>query len=143
MSFDLKVVNGDLVLKNSDFSVVRDNDKLAQDLIKIALTEVGSNVLQPWYGSLLSRTLIGSVLNADIVISSATSQLQNAIENLKKLQNLQVSSGQKVSPSEQIAAVSAINIERNNVDPRLFSVLIRVLDRSFSRVNASFNVSNT
>lgn len=142
MSFDLKVVNGDLVIKNADLAKVTGNDKLIQDLLKIALTTAGANVLQPWYGSLISKTLIGSYISSDIVIDAAKTQLQNAIQNLKNLQNLQVASGQKVTPDEQISFISDISVVRNNIDLRLFYVTIKVLDRAFGRVNAAFPVDN-
>jgi phage baseplate assembly protein W len=141
LSFDLQVLNGDLVIQNGDLSTIQNNDKLVQDLLKIALTTLGSNPLQPWYGSSISRTLIGSILSSDITIASAQSQLQSAIENLKNLQAIQIASGQTVSPGEQIAAIQAIQITRSTIDPRLFTVLIKVLDRTFGSVGASFNAS--
>jgi hypothetical protein len=143
MSFDLQVTNGDLVLVNGDLGTVTGSNKLVQDLLKIALTTAGANVLQPWYGSLISRTLIGSFLNSDITVSVAQNQLQNAIENLQNLQNIQVSSGQKMDPAEQIAFISNISIVRNTVDPRLYSVTINVISRAFGKVTASFTVNNT
>jgi hypothetical protein len=140
MSFDLKVLNGDLVIANSDFAIVQGNDKLVQDLLKIALTEAGGNVLNPWYGTLISKSLIGSVLQNDILLSVAQTQLQNAIENLKKLQNLQVASGQSVSPDEQIAFIQNISITQSPFDPRLYQTTINVLSRSFGKVSATFMV---
>lgn len=143
MSFDLLIKNGDLVIQQGDLTSIKGRNKLIQDLLKIALTTAGGNVLQPWYGSLISKTLIGSHLDSDIIFSAAKSQLQNAIENLKNLQNIQAASGQRVSPDEQISFISDISVIRNTIDPRIFSVIIKVLDRSFGRVSASFNVSNT
>ena len=140
MSFDLKVLNGDLVITNSDFAIVQGNDKLVQDLLKIALTEAGGNVLNPWYGTLISKSLIGSVLQNDILLSVAQTQLQNAVENLKKLQNMQVASGQSVSPDEQIAFIQNISITQNPFDPRLYQTTINVLSRSFGKVSATFTV---
>ena len=98
MSFDLQVLNGDLVIKNSDLATVTGKDKLIQDLLKIALTDAGGNVLNPWYGTLIGKSLVGSVLNSDILLSVAQTQLQNAVETLKKLQNMQVAEGQSVTP---------------------------------------------
>jgi phage baseplate assembly protein W len=140
LSFDLKIVNGDLVLKNGDLASIKGKDKLIQDILKIALTPAGGNVLQPWYGSLLQRTLVGSPLQTDIITSVAKTQLQNALETLKNLQNLQVSAGQKVDPSEQLAFIKDINIERNRVDPRQFRIQIVVLNRAFGTVSVSLNV---
>lgn len=143
MSFDILISNGDLVIKNGDIATVSGQNKLIQDILKIALTTAGSNVLQPWYGSLISKTLIGSYLSNDIIISVAKSQLQNALDTLKNLQNIQAASGQRVSPSEQISFITNLSIVRNTIDPRLFTVVISVLDRSFGKVSASFNVNNT
>ena len=102
MSFDLKITNGDLVLENGDFKIVQDSEKLIQDILKMALTEAGSNPLYPWYGSFISRSIIGSSLDVGITFQIAQSQLQNSIENLKNLQVAQLKSGQKVSADEQI-----------------------------------------
>jgi hypothetical protein len=142
MSFDLKIVNGDIVFENANLAVIRGKDKLVQDILKMALTSVGANPLQPWYGSFLSKTLIGSVLQTDIVLTYAKSQLQNSLETLKKIQNLQVAAGVKMSPEEQISFVKDISITRNSVDLRLYSVVISVINRAFGKVNVDFGVSN-
>lgn len=141
MSFDLQVLNGDLVIQNSDLAIIRGNTKLVQDLLKIALTTAGGNTLNPWYGTLISQSLIGSVLSSDILLSNAQTQLQNAVESLKRLQNLQVASGQKVTPDEQIAFIQNISIVRSPIDPRLFNVSIGVLSRSFGKVSTGFTVT--
>jgi hypothetical protein len=143
MSFDLQVKNGDLVLNNGDLAQVSGSDKLIQDILKIALTAAGGNILQPWYGSLISRSLIGSYLQTDIIISMAQGQLQNAVQTLQNLQNLQVSSGQSVTPDEQISFIKNISITRSTVDFRTFNVSIQVLNRAFGKVNAVFTASNT
>lgn len=143
MSFDLKIKNGDLVIKDSDLDTVNGADKLVQDLLKVALTTAGANILQPWYGSLVSRTLIGSYLQSDIIFAIAKTQLQNSVESLKTLQNIQISTGQKVTPDEQIAFINDISIIRNSADPRIFQVVIKVLNRSFGRVSAAFTMNNT
>ena len=142
MSFDLKIVNGDLSIKNGDLDTINGKDKLIQDVLKIVLTEVGSNPFNPWYGSYVSRTLIGSYLDSDIVLSAAKNQLQIAIENLKALQQKQLESGQKMSPEEQISVILNVIVDRNAFDPRLFEVVIKILNKSFGKVDTSFRVSN-
>lgn len=143
MSFDLAVLNGDLIVgTNGDLTTVSGSNKLVQDILKISLTQVGANTLQPWYGSLVSKTLIGSFLKSDIIFTMAQTQLQNALENLKNLQNIQVAQGQKVTPDEQIASISNISITRNTVDLRLISVIIQVLSKAFGKVSAAFTVTN-
>lgn len=141
MSFDLKIRNGDLVLQNGDLQPVVDTDKLVQDLLKICLTEAGSDPMNPWYGSYVSRTLIGSYLTPSITVQVAQSQLQNAIENLKNLQTAQIKSFQMVSPAEQISAILNISIIQNPIDPRVYQVAVKVLSKALTPVSTSFNVT--
>jgi len=141
MSYDLKISNGDLVLQSGDFKTVRDGDKLLQDILKICLTTAGSNILQPWYGSFISRSLIGSALSTSVVLQVGQSQLQNAIENLRSLQAAQVKSFQRVTPDEQIGAIQDISIVRSPVDPTTFTVSVKVLSKGFRPITATFDVS--
>ncbi len=140
MSFDLKIASGDLSLTNGDVATVVGSAKLKQDILKICLTKVGSNPFNPWYGSLLSRTMIGSNLDQDIIETVGKTQLETAIGTLKSLQGLQSNIIQPVSPEEQIAGISDISISRNQVDPRLYEVTVRVLSRALQQVDATFRV---
>src|ERR1035437_4382520 len=97
MSFDLKIINKDLVLKNGQLRTVIDSEKLIQDILKICLTNVGSNQLQPGYGSFISRTLVGSPMHTSVLVQVAKSQLNSCLDNLKSLQERQVKSFQRVS----------------------------------------------
>lgn len=143
MSFDLQVIAGDLVLQNGDLVTITGKNKLIQDVLKICLTEVGALPYAPWYGSFISKSLIGSSLDTDIILNVAKNQLQNSLENLQKLQELQVNNvNQKVTPDELIAGIGAINIERNQVDPRLFTVDVSIVNKTFSKASASFTVNN-
>ena len=142
MSFDLKIFNGDLVLENADLALVTGQQKLVQDILKIALTPAGGSPLQPWYGSLINRTLVGSYLSQNVTVDTAQNQLQTAMENLQNLQKLQVASGQPVSPAEQIAFIKSIKITRNTIDPRIYQVSILVLSRAFGQVTAAFTADN-
>ena len=141
MSFDLQINNGDLVIgTNGDLGIVQGSAKLQQSLLKIILTPVGGNPVQSSYGSLINKTLVGNVLRSDIVITMAQTQLTNAIETLQKIQAMQVAGGQKVTPDEQIASISKINITRNTIEPRLIEILVSVLNKSFGRVNTAFTI---
>lgn len=139
LSYDIKIVAGDLRIENGNLAVLRGKDKLSQDLVKIATTELGANPLHSWYGSMVSQSLIGSPLPEDITNNIAQSQLQNAIETLKQLQNLQASSGQKMTPEEQISYIQGISIQRSNQDLRVIQIIIKVLTKAFGTVAVSFN----
>jgi len=139
MSFDLKIVAGDLKIENSSLAILKGKDKLTQDLVKIATTELGANPLHSWYGSMVSTSLIGSALPIEISNNIAQSQLSSSIETLKELQNIQAGTGQKVTPDEQISYIKGISIQRSNQDLRVVQVMIGVLTRAFRSVNVTFN----
>jgi len=141
MSFDLKLTSGDLTIKNGALQLVTDTDKLIQDVLKVCLTDVGANPIQPWYGSFLSRSIVGSALDPTITVNLAQSQIQNAIENLKSLQSAQVSSLQAVTPSELISTISQISVLRSNADLRLYDVLVSVISKGLKKVSPSFTIS--
>tara|TARA_B110000503_G_scaffold101907_1_gene152201 strand:- start:115 stop:546 length:432 start_codon:yes stop_codon:yes gene_type:complete len=141
MSFDLKINNQDLVIKNGQLQQVTDSEKLIQDILKICLTAAGSNPLHPAYGSLVSRTLIGNPLYSSVLAQIGKAQLNNCLENLKSLQALQVKSFQRVSADEQIAAIVDISVYRSEVDLRYFNILIKAVTKGLKPITTAFRVS--
>ena len=141
MSFDLKIVSGDLVIANGDLKTVVDSEKLIQDILKLALTTAGSNPIHPWYGSFISRTLVGNPNYSSVLVQIAKSQLTTALQNLKDLQDLQIKSFQRVSADEQISAILDISVIRNQIDPRLFSIQVSVLSKGLKPITTAFAVS--
>jgi hypothetical protein len=141
MSFDLKIKNGDLVINNGQLQTVIDSEKLIQDILKMCLTAAGTNPLHPWYGSFISRTIIGSALNSDILVQIAQSQLTTSLDNLKNLQSQQVKSFQRVSADEQISAILDISIIRSKVDSRMFDIKIKALTKGIKPITTAFTVS--
>lgn len=141
MSYDLKIINKDLVINNSQLQTVIDSEKLIQDILKICLTTVGGNPFHPGYGSFLSRTIVGSSLSTDIIVQVAKSQLDTCLTNIQALQQIQLQSFQRVSADEQLAAVLGISIIRNSQDPRLFNVSIHALNKGFKPITTAFTVS--
>lgn len=141
MSFDLKIKNGDLVLVQGDLQTVVDSEKLIQDILKMALTTAGSNPIHPWYGSFVSRTLIGNPNYNSVLVQVGKSQLATSLQNLKDLQDLQVKSYQRVSADEQIATISDISIVQSQTDPRLYDVIIKALTKGLKPITTAFTVS--
>jgi hypothetical protein len=141
MSFDLRIVSGDLALVNGDLRIATDSEKLIQDILKICLTQAGANPTNPWYGSYVSRSLVGSVLGTSITVQLCQSQLQSAIENLMTLQKVQIKSAQPVTPDELIGSISNISVNRNVADPRLFSIQVSVISKGMKPITTTFQVS--
>jgi hypothetical protein len=141
MSFDLKIISGDLSIKNGSLQTVVDSEKLIQDILKICLTTAGTNPIHPWYGSFISRTIVGSAMDTSMLLNIAQSQLISCLENLKSLQELQVKSLQRVSADEQLNAVLAVSIVRNKIDLRYYDIKIKALTKGLKPISTNFNVS--
>lgn len=142
MSFDLQVIAGDLVLNNGLLQTVIDSNKLAQDILKICLTTAGTNPLHPWYGSFISRTLIGNPNYTSVLVQIGKTQLTTALTNLQQLQALQLQSFQRVTADEQLNAIMDISIIQNPINPTLFSIVIQVLTKGLKPISTNFMVNS-
>jgi hypothetical protein len=141
MSFDLAIAKGDLVIgSNGDLKKVVDNEKLVQDILKIALTPLGGNPFYPTYGSSVAKTVIGSALPFDMLNQIGSEQLRNSLDNLQKLQRAQSQRGQRVSPAETLAAIRSVSIIRNRIDPRHYTVSIDVLTKDLTSLTPNFSI---
>ncbi len=140
MSFDFRIVNGDLGIgTDGDLDKIEDTEKLIQEILKVAHTPLGSNVFYPWYGSPISQSLVGNALDMEFISTVASSQLQSSLENLQRLQQKQALE-QRVTPFEQLAAVKSVSITRNQTDPRYILVIIEALTRALSVVTTQFSL---
>lgn len=141
MSFDLKIKNGDLqIASNGDLQKVENTEKLIQDILKIVSIPLGGNPFFPWYGSSVSTSIIGNPFSFQFVGSLASSQIKNSLETLQKLQNIQSSSGQTLTPAELLAAIQEVKVERNQVDPRYFRIVIKALTKALTTATTTFDV---
>lgn len=140
MSFDLKIKNGDISL-NGDGSIttVVGNNKLRQDILKILLTDLGSNKYHKRYGSYIGRLNIGDVVDNQIISLDLERSARNAVKNLMALQRTQ-SSRQNLSPGEIIVDINRVTVERDELDPRLYNVSVSVLTREITDLTASLTV---
>jgi hypothetical protein len=141
MSFDLKILNGDIVIGvNKDLQKVENTEKLVQDVLKILMTPIGANVFFPFYGSPLSSSIIGTSLDMQFLTSIAQNQIRTGLETLQNMQKEQ-SSRQRVTPDELLAAVKEVNLLRNQVDPTFFTLYLSLIAKSLRTVNTSFDVT--
>ena len=141
MSFDLKIINGDLVINQGALQTVQDSEKLIQDILKICLTDVGSNPMHPSYGSFLSRSVVGNPAKSNVIVQIAQSQINTCLTNLQQLQQLQLKSFQKVSADEQLGAIIGISVVRSSFDLRLFNITIKCMTKGFQPITTAFTVN--
>jgi phage baseplate assembly protein W len=142
MSYDLKIINNDLVLNQGDLQQVVNSELLIQAILKICLTEVGSNPLHPSYGSFLSRTVVGNPQSNGAIVQIAQSQITSCLTNLQYLQKQQIKSLQKVSADEQLAAILDISVVRSTFDPRLFNIKIKCMNAGYLPITTAFTINN-
>lgn len=120
--------------------MIKNEEKLIQDVIKGTLTVKGSNTYHTWYGTILD-TLIGGKL-ANFSSSQGISSQRNLqvllgndvttfLNNLKKLQ-LQQKSVQTVTDKELLDQIILISVQQNPQNPGLVEISIKI-----SNVDAS------
>jgi hypothetical protein len=137
MSFDLKLSNGDLVLTASGQpEAVTGNDKIRQDILKILLTEEGDNSYHQSYGSSVGSLNVGENFGQSFTERSMEGSVSNAINKLITLQKFQ-SRTQFLNPAEVIVSIRNIQIYRDELDPRMWSIFVSVITQELEEVGQS------
>lgn len=140
MSFDLKIQNNDISISSGgDVELVRNTDKLVQDVLKIILTPQGSNKYYVWYGSVITSKVVGEVLGSYYTKLEITRAIQESLGNLMTMQQTQALY-QYVSPEETIAAINYIDIGRDETEPRQYNILVSVLTRKMTALETAFQL---
>lgn len=140
MSYDLKIINGDLLIdSDGDISIVTGNDKIFQEVKKIILTDVGENKFHPFYGSRAGRLNIGSIIDETFVASEIERSVKESMTNLIRLKDNQ-SRSQTLTPSEVILSVDKVVVERDNLDPRMWSIFISITTQALDTANTVVRV---
>jgi phage baseplate assembly protein W len=133
MSFDVRAFNGDVELgQNGDFMTVTDSDKLAQDIIKLLNTPIGTNPLNPGYGSTLTVNQIGtSILSAADLIDQTKTTITQALEQLISQQNAQ-SAIQPLTDAETLVDFETPIVEQDPQEPRRFNIAVNAISRGLT-----------
>lgn len=140
MSFDLKIKNGDISLNNDgSITTVFGNSKLRQDILKILLTDLGSNKYHKKYGSYIGRLNIGDISDNNLVILDLERSVRNALKNLMALQRFQ-SRKQGLSPGEILVDINNVIVERDDLDPRLYNITVSVMTKEITELTTSLAV---
>jgi phage baseplate assembly protein W len=140
MSFDLKIVGGDIAISSSgDAELVFNNEKLRQDIVKILITKVGSNKYHPNYGSEMGDLQIGNVADVNFLELDLQSSAEEAIRKLILLQRKQ-SRVQFLSPAEVIVDIVEVSVARDINDPRAWNIFISVLTQKLTTLTESLQI---
>lgn len=140
MSFDLKIENGDISInRDGTLSTVFDNAKLRQDIIKILLTKLGENKYHPSYGSEVGAINIGQIPDQELLELDLTASVNDAVNKLIALQKSQ-SRKQFLTPGEKIIALLNVSVQRDQIDPRLYSIFLSVQTGALTSISESITV---
>lgn len=132
MSFDLRAPNGDLELgSDGDVALVRDTDKLAQDVIKVLNTTLGSDPFNISYGSSLTTAHVGQALDPLMVTTRTQFIISQALDQMIATQAFQRTI-QFVSDAETIVDFEAPIVEQDSQDPRQFNISVRAISRDLT-----------
>lgn len=141
MSFDIKLENGDIFVDNNgETQIVTGLEKLKQDVAKMILTEIGSNIYHPWYGSELTDSIVGRATTANIIARNAEITITDALENLAFLQTEQTQF-QNVTPAETMGAIKEVAVEREPLDPRQWNIRVSVITRALTEITEEFSIT--
>lgn len=139
MSFDLELINNDVKLKaDGTIRTITDTPKLRQDIIKILMTELGTNKFHPWYGCTIGDS-VGKNLPDSILEAQVRSSVSQSLERLRSLQRKQ-SATQQVSLAEIIDVIAQITIERDIVDRRQLNIVVSVISKRITKVEEIFTL---
>jgi hypothetical protein len=117
---------------------IQNEDLLYQAVLKMLLTDVGSNPFHAWYGTSI-REGIGT--KALMGVSSVLSEdVRKALANLQSLQTEQAKY-QQVTFKERLYAVLGVQVRRHQQDPSTF--LIDVTVQNASATPISLNIVYT
>jgi hypothetical protein len=140
MSFDLKIVKGDIFIeRDGSIKTVFGNEKLRQDIVKILLTKIDENKYHSSYGSNLGIIQVGNVQDETFLKQDLANSAQDAIKTLMSLQRVQAKS-QYLSPSETIVDIKSIDIKRDTIDPRMYNIFISVLTQELDSITESITI---
>jgi hypothetical protein len=119
-----------------DIEVVSKENLLLQNVEKIIITKISSNIFHDWYGTGL-HTFIGTkIFDKDLLFNKIREQISVAIEKLRNIQRQMVSSGRKFDNGELFGKLLKIEIKETE-DPSL--ILINLIFTSQN--NASIEYS--
>jgi phage baseplate assembly protein W len=105
-------IENDITLDElGEIETVKDNDLLAQIVIKAVLTEVGSNIYHPWYGSTI-QSLIGKTFE-DQSLQRIRQQVQDTLLRVQSQQTVQ-SKYQPVSLKERFGQLNYVKMTKKD-----------------------------
>jgi len=124
MSFDVQILNGDLNLDSlGQLALVRNIDKVAQDVLRVIMTTRGSDPFDTSYGISTTNRAIGSMPTTSIISATLEAEISNSLQKLIREQN-RLSTVQTLTADERIREIDSVVVEQDPIEPRQLTVSI-------------------
>ena len=125
----------DMAFSVGRLSVVRDAEKLGQDLRKMVITKKTSNRFHQWYGTYFVD-YIGRGFAGSLSLSQLYSELNDGIANLIRLQEQQMAF-QFLTKGERVKRLLNMNISRLEGDPTFVEVVVNLETEAGEKIEIS------
>lgn len=126
MSFDIKIVNGDISFDGQGRAeLVRNNNKLVQSVLKLISTSLGSDPFEPGYGLGITVDSLGSVTTASVTTQKLEAEILSGIQVLQAEQQT-LARTQVLTPGEIIQNIDFVVVEQDASDPRQYNIFIEL-----------------
>lgn len=140
MSFDIKAFSGDVEFgPNGDLSRVVNSDKLAQDVLKLLNTPIGTNPMNPGYGSPLTVNQIGTNVSTEGLIEQTKRIISESLEQLIVQQAYQ-SAIQTLTDAETIVDFETPIVVSDAQDPRQFNIVVNAISKALTPLSIALVV---
>lgn len=127
---------------NGALELVRNEQKLAQDVRKIVLTEIGSNRFHTWYGTSIPALIGGKISNAALIRSKMQSDIRTALTRYADTQRLQDRAlPGTVDPRERFGTLLRLDVQQDVVEPTAYNIQIAFTTRSRDIITVDTTVS--
>lgn len=126
MAFDMRIQNGDIVFDDQGrIELVRNNNKLVQEVLKLINTTIGYDPFNPNYGISATADTLGSITTANITSQRLESEITRGLQLLQDEQQ-SLSRQQIITPGERIVNIDNIIVEQDEIDPRQYNIFIEL-----------------
>jgi hypothetical protein len=132
----VKTVDDLLINGHGDYEVISKEVLLLQQVEKIIVTKLSSNLFHGWYGTELHSLIGTKIFDKKLLYTRVREQVSTAIDKLKNIQNQMQASGRKFDPGELFGKLLKIDIE-DTEDPSMILVIVTFTSQSNTSIEYS------
>jgi phage baseplate assembly protein W len=142
----LKIENDFQYDSNGNLILVKNEEKLVQDIRKIVLTSLGSNPFHTWYGTSIPDLIGSKITNAGIVRSKIEGDIRTALNRYDDIQRKQIRAlgnltNASVDARERFGQLLKLDVQQDFVEPTAYNITILFSNRSSELLTVNTTLS--